>query len=49
MISSSQFYYFFSINNYLNIHVHITYIVYDLGALGLAWKIQAMGSLQYDN
>ena len=33
---------------YLNIHTHITCIAHDLGALGIALKIQVMGSLQSD-
>ena len=39
---------FVCINYFLGIHAHITCIVHELGALGVAQKIQVMGSLQDD-
>ena len=32
----------------LNIQAYITYIVYDLGALGVTWNIKVMDSGQVD-
>ena len=38
----------YALIGYLSIHTHITCIVHDLGTLGVAQKIQAIGSLQSD-
>ena len=35
----------YALISHLSIHAHITCIVYDLSALGVAQKIQVMGSL----
>lgn len=38
----------YAIIDYLNIHTYITYIVYNLGGLGVVHKIQVIGFLQID-
>ena len=35
----------FALRGYLSIHSHITYIIYDLGALRVALMIQVIGFL----
>ena len=38
----------YALIGYLSIHVHITCIINDLGALGVVQIMQVMGSLQDD-
>ena len=38
----------FALIGYLSIHAHITCIVHNLGALGVAQKIEVLSSLQSD-
>ena len=48
MFLSFLFIILFTLNGYLSIHVHITCIVHDFGALRVAQKIQVMSSFQSD-